>query len=259
MRFINDLKKYYHYTIYASKSQLRSEVANSYLDWVWWILEPFCNMLVYTIIFGYVFQAAEPYFPIFLFIGISMWAFFSKTLTASVKLIKSNKAVVTKVYIPKQMLLLKVMLVNAFKMSLSFIIIILMMVFYHVPINICILYVPPTFVVLFILSYGISCFLMHYGVYVEDLAYIISILLNMMMYFTGVFYSIENRVPAPFGKILNTVNPMACLVTIMRNALLYRKGSSELYLLIWLIISLIIASAGTRLIYKNENSYVKVI
>lgn len=259
MRFINDLKKYYHYTIYASKSQLRSEVANSYLDWVWWILEPFCNMLVYTIIFGYIFNATEPYFPIFIFIGISMWGFFSKTLNASVKLIKNNKSIVTKVYIPKQMLLLKVMLVNAFKMSLSFIIIILMMVFYHVPINICILYVPPTFVVLFILSYGISCFLMHYGVYVEDLAYIISILLNMMMYFTGVFYSIENRVPAPFGKILNTVNPMACLVTIMRNALLYRKGSSELYLLIWLIISLIIASAGTRLIYKNENSYVKVI
>ena len=43
--------------MYASKSQLRSEVANSYLDWVWWILEPFCNMLVYTIIFGYIFNA----------------------------------------------------------------------------------------------------------------------------------------------------------------------------------------------------------
>lgn len=259
MHFINDLKKYYHYTIYATKSQLRSEVANSYLDWVWWILEPFCNMLVYTIIFGYIFNATEPYFPIFIFIGISMWGFFSKTLNASVKLIKNNKSIVTKVYIPKQMLLLKVMFVNIFKMSLSFVIILLMIIFYHVPVNICVLYAVPTFIVLFVLSYGISCFLMHYGVYVEDLAYIVSILLNMMMYFTGVFYSIENRVPAPFGKLLNTVNPMACLVTIMRNALIYRKGSCGLFLFVWFLISLAVAAAGTHLIYKNENSYVKVI
>ena len=158
MRFINDLKNYFHYTIYATKSQLRSEVANSYLDWVWWILEPFCNMLVYTIIFGYIFNATEPYFPIFIFIGISMWGFFSKTLNASVKLIKNNKSIVTKVYIPKQMLLLKVMFVNAFKMSLSFIIILMMMLFYHVPVNICVLYAVPTFIVLFVLSYGVSCF-----------------------------------------------------------------------------------------------------
>ena len=158
MRFINDLKNYFHYTIYATKSQLRSEVANSYLDWVWWILEPFCNMLVYTIIFGYIFNATEPYFPIIIFIGISMWGFFSKTLNASVKLIKNNKSIVTKVYIPKQMLLLKVMFVNAFKMSLSFIIILMMMLFYHVPVNICVLYAVPTFIVLFVLSYGVSCF-----------------------------------------------------------------------------------------------------
>lgn len=134
-----------------------------------------------------------------------------------------------------------------------------MMLFYHVPVNICVLYAVPTFIVLFVLSYGVSCFLMHYGVYVEDLAYIVSILLNMMMYFTGVFYSIENRVPAPFGKLLNTINPMACLVTIMRNALIYRKGSCAPYLLVWFLISLAIATAGTHLIYKNENSYVKVI
>ena len=80
MRFITDVRKYFHYIIFAARSQLRSEVVNSYLDWVWWILEPFCNMIVYTIIFGYVFQAAEPYFPIFLFIGISMWAFSAKRL-----------------------------------------------------------------------------------------------------------------------------------------------------------------------------------
>lgn len=259
MRFWKDLRKYFHYILFAAKSQLRSEVANSYLDWIWWVLEPFCNMIVYTIIFGYVFHATEQYFPIFIFIGISMWGFFSKTLNASVKLIKNNKSVVTKVYIPKQMLLIKLMFVNAFKMSLAFVIIFLMMLAYRVPVNICLLYVFPALLTLFVLTYGISCFFMHFGVYVEDLAYIVTILLNMMMYFTGIFYSIEKRVPQPFGHILTLYNPVACLITVMRNALLYRVGSAEIPLLIWFIISLIIAIAGTQVIYKNENSYVKVI
>nr|WP_289063004.1 ABC transporter permease [uncultured Anaerostipes sp.] len=259
MRFITDVRKYFHYIIFAARSQLRSEVVNSYLDWVWWILEPFCNMLVYTIIFGYVFQAAEPYFPIFLFIGISMWAFFSKTLTASVKLIKSNKAVVTKVYIPKQMLLLKLMAVNAFKMLLSFIIIFIMMLFYRVPIGISVFYALPALLILFIFTYGVSCFLMHYGVYVEDLAYIVTILMSMLMYFTGIFYSIEKRMPEPFGHILSLYNPVACLITVMRNSLLYMQNSSLVVLGIWFLISTLIAACGTKLIYKNENSYVKVI
>ena len=259
MRFFKDVKKYFHYIIYAAKSQLRSEVSNSYLDWVWWILEPFCNMLIYMFIFGYVFNAKEPYFPAFIFIGISMWSFFSRTLNASVKLIKSNKAIVTKVYIPKQILLLKLILVNAFKMLLSFLIVILMMLAYRINLSICFLYAIPAIVILFLITYGISCFLVHFGVYVEDLAYIVSILLSMMMYLTGIFYSIENRVPDPFGYLLNTYNPIAFLIHTMRNSLLYQKGTSAVFLIFWLLISLLIAVIGTRLIYKNENNYVKVV
>ena len=53
-RFINDTKKYWKYTLYAAKSQLKTEVANSYLNWIWWVLEPFCFMLIYAFIFGYM-------------------------------------------------------------------------------------------------------------------------------------------------------------------------------------------------------------
>lgn len=259
MRFFEDVRKYHNYIFWAAKFQLRSEVENSYLDWIWWILEPFCNMIVYTIIFGYVFNAKEPYFPIFIFIGISMWSFFSRTLNESVKILKHHKGIVTKVYIPKQMLLLKNMLVNGFKMLLAFGIIIIMMFCFNVQISIHIFYAIPILLILFIFTYGVSCFLMHYGVYIEDLAYITSILLKMLMYFTGIFYSIEKRVPAPYGHLLTIYNPMACLITFMRNALLYQTSSAQLLLLFWFLISILLAAIGTQLIYKNENSYVKVI
>ena len=39
-QFFEDMKKYKSYMVYATKSELKSEVADSYLNWVWWILEP---------------------------------------------------------------------------------------------------------------------------------------------------------------------------------------------------------------------------
>ena len=63
------------YAIYSAKSELKSEVANSYLNWIWWVLEPFCFMLIYAFIFGVVFEAREQYFPAFIFIGITAWDF----------------------------------------------------------------------------------------------------------------------------------------------------------------------------------------
>ena len=258
-RFLKDIRKYRNYLMFATKSQLRSEVANSYLDWVWWVLEPFCNMLVYTLIFGYIFDAREKYFPIFIFIGVSIWGFFSKTLTISVKLIKNNKTIITKVYLPKQILLLKILFVNAFKMLLSFLIIIIMMLLYRVPICINIVFIIPVFLLLFCITYGIGCLLMHYGVYIEDLGYIVEILLKMTMYFTGIFYSIENKVPGMLGIILSRCNPIAFIIDTARNSLLYSRISNITFLCAWGIFASILCVWGTSLIYKNENSYVKVI
>ena len=92
-RFWKDLKSHYRYAIYSAKSELKSEVANSYLNWIWWVLEPFCFMLIYAFIFGVVFNASEQYFPVFIFLGITAWDFFNRCLTQSVKLLKNNKSI----------------------------------------------------------------------------------------------------------------------------------------------------------------------
>ena len=55
-RFIKDMKKHYKYAIYSAKAELKAEVAGSYLNWIWWILEPICFMFIYALIFGYVYK-----------------------------------------------------------------------------------------------------------------------------------------------------------------------------------------------------------
>ena len=55
-KFINNIKKYKGYMLYATKATLKSEVAGSRLNWLWWILDPFLFMLVYTFVAEIVFR-----------------------------------------------------------------------------------------------------------------------------------------------------------------------------------------------------------
>ena len=229
-RFQKDIKKYFGFSIVSAKAQLKSEVANSYLNWLWWVLDPICFMLIYTFIFGYVFKAKEPYFPVFIFIGLSMWDFFNRMINQSVRIVKTNKPIVSKVYLPKYILVLTKIWVNSFKMMISFGIVILMMIFYRVPLS-----------------------------FVEDLSNVVMIALRMLFYLTGIFYNVGTRIPAPYGEFLLKYNPMAFFLECMRNALLYGKIPHRKLMLAWFLVSIVLTVLGIRKIYKNENSYVKVI
>ncbi len=258
-RLFNDLKKYMPYALWSAKADLGAEVASSYLNWLWWLIEPFCMMIIYTVIFGVVFKAKEEYFPIFIFTGITMWGFFSRSVNGSVNTVRNGKSIITKVYMPKYILLISKMFVNGFKMMVSFGVILLMMIFYRVPISIYIIWIVPILAVLFLFTFGVGSIMMHYGVYVNDLGYITSIVLQMMMYLTGVFYSVSKRIPEPFGEILESFNPVACIISSARSALLYSSRPALALLAVWTFISLILSALGIFTVYSNENSYVKVI
>ena len=257
-RFVSDIKHYFHYSVYSARSQLKSEVANSYLNWIWWVLDPLCFMLIYTFIFGYVFNSREQYFPAFIFIGLSMWDFFSRTMTNSVKIVKNNKPIVSKVYFPKYILILIKVWVNAFKMMVSFGIVVLMMIIFRIPISWNVLFFIPVLLILGIFAFGCACFLMHYGVYVEDLSNVVNIALRFLFYLTGIFYNIESKIPA-WGALLNRYNPVAFLITSMRQALIYRTTPDLSMMAFWLVVSLLLAVLGIHKVYKEENSYVKSI
>lgn len=259
IRFVLDIRKYFRYAVRSAKSDLRSEVANAYLDWLWWLIEPFCMMLVYSLIFGVVFNAKEQYFPVFIFSGLTMWSFFSRGMNVSVNIIRTNKGIISRVYLPKFILYLARMMVNGFKMLVSFAIIIIMLIFYKIPVTVNIIYVIPIILVFFVFTFGLGTILMHYGVYVNDLSYIVEILLKIIMYLTGIFYSVGKRVPSPYGELLEQLNPTAYCIASMRNALLYGEAPQLDLLVLWGIISVILSIIGVYTIYRNENAYVKVI
>ena len=258
-KFLYDIRNYTRYAVSSARADLRAEVSNAYLDWLWWLIEPVCMMLIYAVMFGVVFHASERYFPVFIFIGLTMWNFFSRCVTSSVNLIRSNRSIITKIYMPKFILLLSRMLVCGFKMMISFGVVGVMMVVFRVRPTGSVVYMLPILVVLFLFTFGIFKIFKHYGVYVNDLAYIVGIVMTMLMYLTGVFYNVAKRIPEPFGELMEKYNPVAFLISSARGVLLYGQAPDWALLGMWLLVSFVLIVLGVATIYRNENAYVKVI
>lgn len=258
-KFINNIKKYYKYAIYAAKSELKSEVADSYLNWLWWVVEPFCFMLIYTFIFGVVFKNNTPYFASFVFIGLTAWDFFNRMINGSVKLIINNRDLVTKVYVPKYILLLSKSFTYLFKMGISLLITFGLMIFQGVTFSWHILFIIPIFIVLYLFTFGIGMILMHFGVTLNDLGNLTNIALRMVFYLSGIFYNINERLQGAVRFILLRANPIAFCMNELRKVMLQNSLPSFLGLGIWLAIAILLCGLGIHLIHKNENSYAKVI
>lgn len=262
-RFLADIKKYKEYAVYSAKSGLKSEVADSHLSWLWWILDPLLFMLVYSFVAIIVFGKGEKYFAAFVFIGLTSWKFFSNTIKQSVRLVSKNSPIVSKIYIPKYILIIIQMLINGFKMLISFILVAGAMVLYRVPVSYKLIYIIPCMVVLFLVVFGFSCIVLHFGVYVDDLTNIVDVFLRLVFYLSGIFYSIETRVGKAMGDAYVTLflrcNPAALVIDSLRKCMLYCETPDFVALGIWFAVGCVLSVLGVRLIYKNENSYVKVM
>lgn len=259
-RLIQDTKKYWEYAKYSAKATLKSEVANSHLSWLWWILDPFLFMLVYSFVAIAVFGKGEKYFAAFVFIGYSSWQFFSKTVLQSVRLITQNNSVVQKVYLPKHILILIQMMINGFKMMVSYVLVIGIMVVYRVPVSHNLIFVIPLFVILCVIVFAFSTFMLHFGVFVDDLHNIMNVLLKLLFYLSGIFYNLSERnISKWLSNVLLKFNPCAFVMNELRNCMIYGTTPNIAGMLVWFMIGVVMSIVGGKLIYKYENSYVKVI
>lgn len=258
-KFVRDMVNYHEYMFFAARADLKAEVANSYLNRLWWILEPFCNMLVYVIVFGHVMGNSIENYATFVFSALLMWNFFHRVVEYSVKCVRNNRDIVTKIYVPKYVLLITNMILSFIKLLFSLLVLIVMLMIFKVQIGWGVLWIIPAYLVMLVVAFGVGMILLHYGVYVDDLGYAVGILLQMLMFLSGLFYDMNITLPNPLNGILVCINPVAMFIDTMRNALLNNMVRNVPLIVLWLILAILLSYMGIHIVNKSENGYVKVI
>ena len=256
---IKNVIKYKDFIIYSAKSELKAEVGNSHLNWAWWIIEPSCYAVIYAFVFGVIMQRPEPFFALFLFLGIKNFELFNKGIVYSVTLMKSSKSIISKVYLPKYVIILSKLLVCLCRSVFSWPVIAVMIIHFGLPINIYYLWLIPLLVFLCLVTFAFMCIIMHLGVFIEDLPNIMNIVLKLTMFLSGIFYSIPRLLPDWRGELWLSLNPVAFVINGFRDVIIEGRAPNLPVLGIWFVVSALIAWGGIKLIKRYENTYVKVI
>src|SRR3989344_8096818 len=90
---------------YLTWRDIKVRYKQTILGVLWIVLQPLVSMVVFTIIFGNFAKISSdniPY-PIFVFIGLLFWNFFSSALSSASNSLISNENILKKVYFPRIM------------------------------------------------------------------------------------------------------------------------------------------------------------
>ena len=205
---------------------LRGRYKGSALGFFWTFLNPFLQLIVYTIVFNVIFTSGIEKYYIFLFVGLVPWIFCSTCLSAGCGCVVSASNMVTKIYFPREVLPISFTLASFVNMLYCFIVIFAVIFFTGFGFNfVALLYLPAVFLVELFLCIGITLFVSAVTVYVRDIEHIMGIIAMLLQFMSPVMYSID-RIDEKFtGKILKLymLNPMVHILECYRQILYYKK------------------------------------
>ena len=130
---INGMKELYDYReMIASliKRELRGKYKASVLGFLWTLMNPLLQMLVYILVFSFILKSGIENFPIFLFVGLVPWNFFSISVTSGATCVVNQENLIKKIYFPRIILPVSYVTSMFINMLLTFIVIFVVLIFF---------------------------------------------------------------------------------------------------------------------------------
>lgn len=247
-KMVKTLKEIYSYRemIYSLvHKELRGKYKGSVLGFLWSLLIPLFQLVVYTIVFSVFMQSGIEKFYMFLFVALIPWLFFNNCISGGAMSIIQQKNLVQKIYFPREVLPLSFVISSFVNMLLSFLVVFGALFISGTGVRLSVLwYLPIILVVEFIMGLGGALLFSALTVYFRDLEYIIGIVTMAWMYMTPILYPLD-QLPEHIQPILY-YNPMTSVIIAYRDILYYQQVpdlKTLAYALIWGIVLLILGSA----------------
>lgn len=242
---------------------LKVRYKNSILGYAWTWLDPLMSMFVFILIFEVILQFNIPNFPVYLLSALIPWTFFSNSISGSVGSITGNVSIIKRVYYPREIFPLTVMLSEGVNMFLGLLVLIPVILIFGIAITPKILLLPVPIVLLFVFTFGLCAACSLVNVFFRDMAYIIPFVLRLWFFMTPIFWDPVGRIPPEhlekFMNIYMPLNPMAVVMALFRAALMGREIPGLHFVgaaLFWCVLSVWL---GYRVFKKNEDLMVKRI
>ncbi len=230
---------------------------------LWFFIQPLLTTITFTIIFGNVAQLSTDGAPklVFYMAGITLWSYFSTCLTNVSGVFNTNAGIFGKVYFPRLIMPLTIVISNLMKFFVQFLLFIGFVIYFtlqdQITPNNWILLTPFIIILMALISMGIGLILSAMTTKYKDLNHLIGFGIQLFMYATPVIYP-SSSVPENYAWIVN-LNPLVGLFDYMRYAYL-GVGSFSLQTLVYpILFSIGILFLGVLIFNKTQKTFMDTV
>ncbi len=208
------------------KTDFKLRYQGSAVGYLWSLLRPLFMFLILYIVFTTVFPLGRgvPHYPVYLFVGIILWNFFTEMTQQSLGSIVSRGDLIRKIRIPRWMVVFSTSLNALINLGLNLLVLALFMVVNHVVPLATMLWLPLVIVEVYIFGLGLSFFLSALFVKFRDIQYIWDLLTQAGFYLTPILYPLT-RIESPIFQKIIFMNPMAQAIQDARYVLVSHDQS----------------------------------
>jgi lipopolysaccharide transport system permease protein len=223
-----DFRELWHYRellYFLTWRDVKVRYKQTILGVAWVVLQPVLSTIIFTIFLGRLARVPSDGVPyaLLVFAGLLPWTFFATALTtASVSLV-NHAHLITKTYFPRMMIPVATICARLLDFSISFVVLMGLMIIYHVPFSARLLGILPLLILTALLTTAVGVWASAINVKYRDVGVAIPVLTQLWMFASPVVYPstlIYSSHLSPIWKFVYSLNPLVGIVDNFR-ALLF--------------------------------------
>lgn len=259
-QYWRDIWRYRELFYFLSWRDILVRYKQTVIGIAWSLIRPLLTMIVFTIVFGKLAKLPSegvPY-PILVYTALLPWQFFSNSLSESSNSLITNSNLLSKIYFPRLILPTSSVIVGIVDFLISFVILIVLMVWFQFIPQWRILALPLFLTLALVTSLGFGLWLAALNVKYRDFRYIVPFIVQFGLYISPVGFS-STIVPEKW-RLLYSINPMVGVIDGFRWAILGQ--SIKLYwpgFILSLVLTVVIFLSGLRYFRHTERVFADII
>jgi lipopolysaccharide transport system permease protein len=238
-------------------SDFKLRYKSSALGFFWSLLEPLLMLLVLYVVFTNLMRIQVEHYQLFLLLGIILWNLLDRGTSMSIWGIIGKPSLVQKIYFPRDILVISTCLTALMMTALEFVVFVIFLAVFRVMPGWTIAFFPLLFLFEFLTILGLSMSLAALNVYFRDVQFIWRVIVQVGFFATPVIYPIT-IFPENVRWIV-MLNPMAQIITMMRDCILYRISPEPLNLAYVAVSTLVFLLLGYIIFDRLEPRFAEAI
>ncbi len=231
---------------------------------LWFFVQPILQTLVFTFIFGNLAGISTDGLPkqLFYLSGITAWNYFADCLTKTSTVFKDNATIFGKVYFPRLIMPLSIVVSNLVRFGVQLLLMVATMIFFKIQgaefnVTPALAFFPVLVIIMALLGLGLGLIITAITTKYKDLTFLVAFGVQLAMYATTVIYPLSAAREEYRSYIL--LNPMTGIIEGFRYAFLGR-GEFTLWSIGYpALMAVIFMIAGVIIFNKTEKNFVDTI